>query len=189
VLNRQERSTGVRACLRRRAGWPSRKSNYRHDPNMMERCSSPADYRASNGSEGMELAGLEPATSWVRLAPRLFGTVSPGLFRSRQFCQVRLDSLSSVSRLVARTSSWPATAGGRAQRPTTYGEAFHAFQRACQVGSGRGVAGRAPWRPPVSHASRREAHFGTTRGTPRGRGRGLTLSAAAALRLPAASMR
>jgi hypothetical protein len=55
--------------------------------------------------QAMELAGLEPATSWVRLAPSLFGRDSPGLLRSRRLCQVRSDSLSSVSRLVARMFS------------------------------------------------------------------------------------
>jgi hypothetical protein len=41
----------------------------------------------------MELAGLEPATSWVRLAEGLFGTALPGLLRSRRFSQVRSGSL------------------------------------------------------------------------------------------------
>jgi hypothetical protein len=50
----------------------------------------------------LELAGLEPATSWVRLASDLFGTDRLGFLRSRQFSEVGSDSLSSVSRLVAR---------------------------------------------------------------------------------------
>ena len=50
----------------------------------------------------MELAGLEPATSWVRLAPALFGRDCSGLLRLRRLRQVGSDALSSVSRLVAR---------------------------------------------------------------------------------------
>ena len=50
----------------------------------------------------MELAGLEPATSWVRLARSPFGTDRLGLLRSRWLRQVRSDALSSVARLVSR---------------------------------------------------------------------------------------
>jgi hypothetical protein len=53
--------------------------------------------------QAMELAGLEPATSWVRLAPGRFRPHRLGLLRRRQLTQVRSDSLSSVSRVVART--------------------------------------------------------------------------------------
>jgi hypothetical protein len=63
----------------------------------------------------VELAGLEPATSWVRLARSPFGMDRLGLLRSRWLRQVRSDALSSVSRLVARLQalerarrrSWP----------------------------------------------------------------------------------
>jgi uncharacterized OsmC-like protein len=54
----------------------------------------------------MELAGLEPATSWVRLASDLFDTDRLGLLRSRQFSEVGSDPVSSVSRLVARRCRW-----------------------------------------------------------------------------------
>jgi hypothetical protein len=51
----------------------------------------------------MELGGLEPPTSWVRLRPVQFALVSLGLVGPNPIRRVLGDSLSSVARLVART--------------------------------------------------------------------------------------
>jgi len=50
----------------------------------------------------MELGGLEPPTSWVRLHPVQFALVKIGLIERNQIRPILPDSLSLVARLVAR---------------------------------------------------------------------------------------
>jgi hypothetical protein len=52
----------------------------------------------------VELARLEPATSWVRLAPGGSRTVFFGLVEPSGIGSVQPNSLSLVARLVARTA-------------------------------------------------------------------------------------
>jgi hypothetical protein len=69
-----------------------RRSRQRRKPQNVERC----------GFRGMELAGLEPATSWVRLHSVQFAIVVFGLVEPNWSRPVRADSLSLVARVVAR---------------------------------------------------------------------------------------